>query len=99
MGPLATCFREYDMSEEAFDLNSLNDQELTEQVHDDLYNGLKEEVEEATHIFLSRGWSAEKVLNDALVEGMRIVGDHEGTFDWGKVIDQNFLPEAKRVQF
>ncbi len=62
------------MSEEAFDLNSLNDQELTEQVHDDLYNGLKEEVEEATHIFLNRGWSAEKVLNDALVEGMRIVG-------------------------
>jgi methylmalonyl-CoA mutase cobalamin-binding domain/chain len=62
------------MSEEAFDLNSLNDQELTEQVHDDLYNGLKEEVEEATHIFLARGWSAEKVLNDALVEGMRIVG-------------------------
>ena len=62
------------MSEEAFDLNSLNDQELTEQVHDDLYNGLKEEVEEATHIFLSRGWSAEKVLNDALVEGMRSVG-------------------------
>jgi methylmalonyl-CoA mutase cobalamin-binding domain/chain len=62
------------MSEEAFDLNSLNDQELTEQVHDDLYNGLKEDVEEATHIFLSRGWSAEKVLNDALVEGMRIVG-------------------------
>jgi methylmalonyl-CoA mutase cobalamin-binding domain/chain len=71
---LATSFREYEMSEEAFDLNSLNDQELTEQVHDDLYNGLKEEVEEATHIFLSRGWSAEKVLNDALVEGMRIVG-------------------------
>lgn len=62
------------MSEEAFDLNSLNDQELTEQVHDDLYNGLKEEVEEATHILLSRGWSAESVLNDALVEGMRIVG-------------------------
>jgi hypothetical protein len=62
------------MSEEAFDLNSLSDQELTEQVHDDLYNGLKEEVEEATHIFLGRGWSPEKVLNDALVEGMRIVG-------------------------
>jgi len=57
-----------------FDLNSLNDAELTEQVHDDLYNGLKAEVEEATHIFLKRGWSADKVLNDALVEGMRIVG-------------------------
>lgn len=62
-----------DQSDE-FDLNSLNDQELTEQVHDDLYNGLKQEVEEATHIFLKRGWSAEKVLTDALVEGMRIVG-------------------------
>ena len=57
-----------------FNLRDLNDQELTEQVHDDLYNGLKDEVEEATHIFLERGWSAEKVLNDALVEGMRIVG-------------------------
>src|SRR5712664_3796359 len=57
-----------------FDLASLNDEELTEQVHDDLYNGLKNEVEEATRLFLTRGWSAEKVLNDALVEGMRIVG-------------------------
>ena len=57
-----------------FDLNDLNDEELIEQVHDDLYNGLKSEVEEATHIFLKRGWSAEKTLNDALVEGMRIVG-------------------------
>src|SRR5213082_4005027 len=57
-----------------FKLRDLNDQELTEQIHDDLYNGLKSEVEEATRIFLERGWSAEKVLNDALVEGMRIVG-------------------------
>ena len=60
--------------EQEFDLNSLNDQELTEQVHDDLYNGLKAEIEGSTHIFLKRGWSPEKVLNDALVEGMRIVG-------------------------
>jgi methanogenic corrinoid protein MtbC1 len=57
-----------------FNLRDLNDQELTEQVHDDLYNGLKAEVEEATHIFLERGWGAERVLNEALVEGMRIVG-------------------------
>jgi methylmalonyl-CoA mutase cobalamin-binding domain/chain len=65
------------MSEQAtddFDLNSLNDAELVEQVHDDLYNGLKDEVEEATHIFLKRNWDAEKILNEALVEGMRIVG-------------------------
>ena len=56
------------------DLNSLNDEELTEQVHDDLYNGLREEVVEATNIMLGRGWSASRVLDDALVEGMRIVG-------------------------
>src|ERR1700690_2210065 len=61
-------------TEAEFDLGSLNDEELTEQVHDDLYNGLKTEVEEATRIFLKRGWSAERVLNDALVEGMCIVG-------------------------
>src|SRR5471030_3448713 len=61
-------------TEGEFDLGELNDEELTEQVHDDLYNGLKAEVEEATHIFLKRGWSAERTLNDALVEGMRIVG-------------------------
>src|SRR6201988_4059637 len=57
-----------------FDLKTLDDTELTEQVHDDLYNGLKAEVEEATRIFLARGWSPEKVLNTGLVEGMRIVG-------------------------
>ncbi|HUA25781.1 MAG TPA: B12-binding domain-containing protein [Steroidobacteraceae bacterium] len=57
-----------------FNLRDLNDQELTEQIHDDLYNGLRDEVVEATNIFLERGWGAEKVLNDALVEGMRIVG-------------------------
>jgi methanogenic corrinoid protein MtbC1 len=63
------------MSEQSeFNLRDLNDQELTEQVHDDLYNGLRDEVVEATNIFLERGWGAEKVLNDALVEGMRIVG-------------------------
>src|SRR5207249_3834273 len=65
------------MAEQAdaeFKLRDLNDQELTEQVHDDLYNGLRPEVEEATRIFLERGWNAEKVLNDGLVEGMRIVG-------------------------
>jgi methylmalonyl-CoA mutase cobalamin-binding domain/chain len=63
-----------DGQNDEFDLNDLNDQELTEQVHDDLYNGLKQEVEQATRIFLARGWSPEKVLNAALVEGMRIVG-------------------------
>mgnify|MGYP000237488511 CR=1 FL=1 len=56
------------------DLNSLNDEELVQQVHDDLYDGLKEEVEAAVHILLGRGWTPYKVLTEALVEGMRIVG-------------------------
>src|SRR5512137_1382441 len=59
---------------DAFDLSSLSDEELVEQVHDDLYNGLRDEVIEATNLFLGRGWGPDKVLNDALVEGMRIVG-------------------------
>ncbi|QUD89440.1 corrinoid protein [Phenylobacterium montanum] len=56
------------------DLRSLSDEELVEQMHDDLYDGMREEIEDGTRILLERGWSAEKVLNDALVEGMRIVG-------------------------
>ena len=56
------------------DLSSLNDEELVEQMHDDLYDGLQEEIAEGTQILLDRGWSADKVLNDALVGGMTIVG-------------------------
>ncbi|MFK8083634.1 MAG: corrinoid protein [Granulosicoccus sp.] len=60
--------------EEDIILSELNDDELVEQMHDDLYNGLKEEIMEGTDILLERGWGPDKVLNDALVEGMRIVG-------------------------
>ncbi len=60
--------------EEDIILSELNDDELVEQMHDDLYNGLKEEVMEGTNLLLERGWGPDKVLNDALVEGMRIVG-------------------------
>ena len=60
--------------EEELDLSSLNDEDLTAQMHDDLYDGLAEEIVEGTEILLGRGWSPDRVLNDALVEGMRIVG-------------------------
>lgn len=60
--------------EEDIILSELNNDELVEQMHDDLYNGLKEEIVEGTNILLERGWGPDKVLNDALVEGMRIVG-------------------------
>ncbi|MAE03964.1 MAG: cobalamin-binding protein [Porticoccaceae bacterium] len=55
-------------------LAELSDEDLVLQMHDDLYDGLKEEIEEGTNILLERGWSAEKVLGEALVDGMTIVG-------------------------
>jgi corrinoid protein of di/trimethylamine methyltransferase len=55
-------------------LSELDDAELVHQMHDDLYDGLKPEVEEGVRILLSRGWEPYKVLTEALVEGMRIVG-------------------------
>ncbi len=64
------------MSEEDdLDLNSLDDDELVQQMHDDLYDGLKEEIEEGVRILLERKWTPFDVLTKALVEGMRIVGD------------------------
>jgi len=56
------------------DLNGLADGELVEQMHNDLYDGMAAEIVEGTNILLGRGWGADRVLNDALVEGMRIVG-------------------------
>jgi 5-methyltetrahydrofolate--homocysteine methyltransferase len=63
-----------DYDDEDIVLADLSDDELVEQMHDDLYDGLKEEIEEGTNILLSRDWSAERVLNEALVAGMKIVG-------------------------
>lgn len=62
------------MADDELDLNSLSDPDLANQMHDDLYDGLADEIVEGTEILLSRGWDAQRVLNDALVEGMRIVG-------------------------
>jgi len=62
------------MSDDELDLSSLPDEELTKQMHDDLYDGLAPEIAEGTNILLGRGWPPDRVLNEALVEGMRIVG-------------------------
>ncbi len=56
------------------DLNSLSDDELVEQMWDDLYDGLADEIVQGTNILLERGWQPYDVLTKALVEGMRIVG-------------------------
>jgi len=64
------------MSEEQDDiiLSELSDDELVLQMYDDLYDGMREEIEESVHILLNRGWVPYDVLTKALVEGMRIVG-------------------------
>lgn len=56
-------------------LEDLDDNELVAQMQDDLYDGMIPEVTEGTQILLKRGWDANMVLNDALVEGMRVVGE------------------------
>ena len=55
-------------------LAELPDDELVLQMHDDLYDGLREEVMEGTDILLARGWSPERLLGEALVDGMTVVG-------------------------
>jgi 5-methyltetrahydrofolate--homocysteine methyltransferase len=63
--------------EEDIILSELPDGELVEQMHDDLYDGLADEIAEGTQILLDlldRGWEATRVLDEALVGGMTIVG-------------------------
>jgi 5-methyltetrahydrofolate--homocysteine methyltransferase len=60
--------------EEDIILSELPDDELIEQMHDDMYDGLAEEIAEGTQILLDRGWEATRVLEEALVAGMTIVG-------------------------
>ena len=55
-------------------LSELDDEELVQQMFDDLYDGLREEIEEAVGILLERKWAPYDVLTKALVGGMTIVG-------------------------
>ena len=68
-------------------LGDLDDEELVQQMFDDLYDGLKEEIEEAVHILLERKWEPYRILTEALVGGMTIVGQdfRDGTL---------FVPEV-----
>jgi len=55
-------------------LSELPDEELVPQMMDDLYDGMKAEIEESVNILLARGWTPYDVLTKALVAGMAIVG-------------------------
>ena len=56
-------------------LSELNDEELVPQMQDDLYDGLHEEVVEGVEILLERGWAPYRILTEALVGGMTVVGN------------------------
>jgi len=62
------------MTADGLDLRSLSDDDLVEQMHADLYDGMKVEIAEAVHILLERAWTPYRALTEGLVEGMRIVG-------------------------
>ena len=63
------------MADDDIVLDNLSDADLVKQMHDDLYDGLKSEIEDGVHILLKREWTPYEVLTKALVEGMRIVGE------------------------
>src|ERR1043165_2344378 len=63
------------MADDEIDLNTLPDEELVPQMHQDLYDGLKDEIAVAVQILLGRGWKPYEVLTEALVAGMKVVGD------------------------
>jgi 5-methyltetrahydrofolate--homocysteine methyltransferase len=66
--------QEQAMADDEIILSELSDDELVLQMHDDLYDGLKEEIEDAVNILIARGWTPYDVLTKALVAGMTIVG-------------------------
>jgi 5-methyltetrahydrofolate--homocysteine methyltransferase len=75
-GAAAPQAKEPAMSDDQDDiiLADLDDEELVQQMFDDLYDGLKEEIEESVNILLARGWAPYDILTEALVAGMTIVG-------------------------
>src|SRR5271157_4041452 len=62
------------MTADGLDLRSLSDDDLVQQMHADLYDGMKVEIAEAVHILLERAWTPYRALTEGLVEGMAIVG-------------------------
>ena len=62
------------VDEDEIILADLDDDELVQQMHDDLYDGLQDEIVEGVQILLDRRWTPYDVLTKALVEGMTIVG-------------------------
>ena len=56
------------------DIHQLPDEELIQHIHDDLYDGLADEVVAEVNELLRRGWTPYDTLTRGLVGGMDIVG-------------------------
>ena len=63
-----------DEQNDDIDITTMELDELYELMHEDLYDGYAEEIEEEVHECLSRGIAPYDVLTDGLVAGMEIVG-------------------------
>ena len=63
-----------DEQEEDIDITTMELGELYELMHEDLYDGYADEIEEEVHECLGRGITPYDVLTDGLVAGMEIVG-------------------------
>ncbi len=63
------------MAEDELDITQLETPELIEQMQDDLYDGLWQEIELGVHELLRRKMTPYDVLTKALVGGMDVVGD------------------------
>lgn len=64
---------EYEEEEEII-LSEMDDDEITELMHDDLYDGYAEEIVEEVNELLGRKWMPYDVLTKGLVAGMEVVG-------------------------
>lgn len=62
------------MADDEIILSDLSDDDLVSQMMDDLYDGMRDEIEEGVNILLGRGWIPYDVLTKSLVAGMTIVG-------------------------
>jgi methanogenic corrinoid protein MtbC1 len=83
------------MVADELDLRSLGDDDLVQQMHDDLYDGMKIEIEEAVLILLERDWTPYRTLTEGLVEGMRIVGLGPEGFARGSSLQVSSLKQPR----
>lgn len=85
-----------DAADEELDLDSLTDEELTEQMHEDLYDGLAAEIAEGTSILLGRGWSPKRVLDEHRPDILGLSALLTTTMPYMKVVIDTLVAKGRR---